>query len=103
MKYTESIIQKDLSHCIICRQNGSNDRLEIHHIFGGAYRKKSEQYGLKVALCGDKCHRNGEYSVHGNRIVDLQLKQYAQRKAMKHYGWSKEEFIELFGKNYLEE
>lgn len=103
MKYTDSIIQPDTSYCFICRQNGYNDRLEIHHIFGGAHRNKSEKYGLKVALCGEKCHRNGRNAVHANHKVDIQLKEYAQRKAMKHYGWTTEEFIEIFGKNYTEE
>lgn len=42
--------------CWLCGRWGW---LEEHHIFGGANRKKSEKYGLKVGLCGDTCHRNG--------------------------------------------
>jgi hypothetical protein len=36
-----------------------------------------------------------------NRDVDLKLKQYGQQKAMEEQGWSKEDFIRIFGKNYL--
>ena len=46
--------------CWLCGRNGNGDPLECHHIFGGAMRKKSEKYGLKVYLCGDRCHRNGD-------------------------------------------
>lgn len=38
--------------CWLCGRNGNGDPLECHHIFGGAMRKKSEKYGLKVYLCG---------------------------------------------------
>jgi hypothetical protein len=31
------------------------------------------------------------------------LKQKGQRMAMDKYGWSKQEFIEIFGKNYLDD
>ena len=31
------------------------------------------------------------------------LKMYGQKKAMLEHGWSVEEFIREFGKNYLEE
>jgi hypothetical protein len=31
----------------------------------------------------------------------LYLHQYGQRKAMKENGWTIEQFIEVFGKNYL--
>ena len=33
----------------------------------------------------------------------LRLKQEAQRRAMEAYGWSIEDFIREFGKNYLED
>jgi hypothetical protein len=31
----------------------------------------------------------------------LKVKQYGQRKAMQENGWSVEDFIREFGKNYL--
>ena len=53
-----------------------------HHIFGGSNRDKSEATGLKVYLCLDH-HVNGKEAVHKTH--------------------TREEFMKLFGKNYLEE
>lgn len=66
--------------------------------YGTANRKKSEQYGLKVYLCHDSCHLNG---VHKNHKLDLALKQHIQKLAMRHYNWSIEKFIKIFGRNYI--
>lgn len=87
--------------CFICGRNGHGDRLERHHIFGGARRPLSEKYGLVVYLCGERCHRLGEYSAHQNAEVARYLHRYGQRKAMQEQGWSTAEFIAMFGKNYL--
>lgn len=86
--------------CFLC---GRTTGLDHHHIFGAAYRKKSEKYGLVVDLCHDTCHIFGPGAVHQNRDVMLEVKRYGQRKAMQENGWSKEDFIREFGKNYLEE
>lgn len=94
----ESIIQKDKTKCFICGKNGGYWGLDKHHIFMGALRNKSEKYGLTVYLCHIECHLEG---VHKNAKIDRKLKQIAQRKAMKYYGWTVEEFIKIFGKNYL--
>jgi len=45
--------------CWRCGRNGCVDPLDKHHLFGGALRKKSEQYGLVVYLCNNRCHENG--------------------------------------------
>lgn len=88
--------------CFLCGRNGNGDRLERHHIFGAANRSKSEKYGLVVWLCGERCHRNGKYSAHQNGEVMKYLHQYGQRKAMQDQGWTVEQFMEVFGKNYLD-
>lgn len=89
--------------CFLCeRSETSYNRLERHHIFGGvANRPLSEKYGLVVYLCGERCHRNGEYSVHRNKEVMQYLHKYGQRKCMEEQGWTTEEFVSVFGKNYL--
>jgi hypothetical protein len=97
----DSIIQEDRTHCFICGMNTNLEPLDCHHVFGGANRKKSERYGLKVYIHHDKCHIFGKESVHRNAEVDKALKQRVQEEAMDHYGWSVQDFIDIFGKNYL--
>lgn len=96
----ESIIQKDKERCFVCETNANGDYwgLDKHHVFGGANRKKSEKYGLTVYLCHDRCHLNG---VHKYGALDKYLKRLVQKRAMDHYVWSVEDFIKIFGKNYL--
>lgn len=53
--------------CWLCGRNGTAEPLDKHHIFGGAYRKKSEKYGLTVYLCHGSCHIFGEKAVHSCR------------------------------------
>lgn len=81
--------------------NTNLEPLDEHHVFGGANRKKSEKYGLKIYIHHNKCHIFGENSVHKNAKVDRAVKKVAQKRAMKRYGWSIEEFREIFGKNYI--
>lgn len=71
-----------------------------HEIFFGPYRQKSIQYGL-VAFLTPEMHNMGDYAVHNFRANDLALKRVGQRAAMQRYGWSTQEFIDRFGKNYL--
>lgn len=99
-----SILQncEDGRYCFFCKKNGAVDPLDKHHVFGGALRKKSESFGLWVYLCHDACHENGPKSVQKNRRVDQALKAWAQRKAMKYYGWNVTEFMGHFWKNYLD-
>ena len=97
----ESIIQEDKTHCFICGMNRNLEPLDCHHVFGASNKKKSEKYGLKVYIHHSKCHIFGKVSVHRNAELDRALKAKAQKIAMKHYGWSTEEFIKIFGKNYI--
>jgi len=89
--------------CWLCGRNGLQDPLDHHHIFGGAYRKKSEQYGLVVLLCHNDCHIFGEYAVHRNEETRDFLRRWGQQKAMRENNWTTQDFIREFGKNYLEE
>lgn len=91
-----SIMQKDLSRCFLC---GGTVGLEEHHVFSAANRKLSEKYGLKVMLCGEKCHRLGKNSAHMNREVGNSLKRLGQIAFEAKY--SHDEFMKIFGKNYL--
>ena len=95
---TKSILSTHSNRCFLC---GSSQMLEKHHVFGGAYRSKSEKLGMTVHLCHN-CHNEPPKGVHHNAEMNRQLKARAQRKAMEYYGWSVEDFINMFGKNYLE-
>ena len=71
--------------------------LEKHHIFGGtANRPKSEKYGLFVWL-NEEQHRY----LTDHPLENLKLKKIAQATFMKYYNKTKEEFREIFGRNYL--
>ena len=87
--------------CWLCGRNGSDDRLELHHIFPAAYRSKSDKLGLTVYLCGARCHKLGKYAVHNNAETMRKLKVYGQQKAMEENGWTIEDFRREFGKTYL--
>ena len=89
--------------CWLCGRNGTAEPLDKHHIFGGAYRKKSEKYGLTVYLCHGSCHIFGEKAVHSCRETMDELHRYGQKMAMERMGWTKEDFVREFGRNYLDE
>ena len=91
---------KQARKCHLCGRNGQAEPLERYHVFGGAYRMKSERYGAVVDLCRHSCHREGKGSVHKNRLVSDSLKEEFQMKIMAEQGWTVEQFIEEFGKNY---
>ena len=92
-----SILQNDTERCFLCH---SRCWLEYHHVYGAANRKKSDKLGLVVRLC-HYCHNEPPNGVHHNKEVRSKLQAYAQQKAMEHYGWSVDDFIKEFGKNYL--
>lgn len=98
----KSIMQENWDECFLCGRNRLADPcgLEEHHVFGGANRKFSERYGLKVHICGNRCHRNGAEAIHRNKMVNLSIKIAAQKVFEDVHG-SREEFRNIFGKNYL--
>ena len=103
MKHTrKSIVQDDISVCFLCGRNGASDRLEKHHIFGAANRNHSEEDGLFVFLCGNRCHRNGKVSAHQNAVTTEALHKIGQHAYEKQIG-NREKFMNRYGKNYLEE
>lgn len=95
-------IMQDLSEprCYLCGRNGSMDPLEIHHCLGGPNRKHSDQDGLVVLLCGERCHRNGKKSAHRCKETSDRLKADAQRAYEEQIG-TREQFLDRYGKNYL--
>ena len=98
-KHHKSIIDRDMKgQCFICGKTGYTER---HHIYGSANRKYSEQYGLTVYLCPE-CHRTSDVSAHKNKEVRYTLQRIGQRTFETKCG-SREQFVKMFGKNYLED
>lgn len=74
----------------------------IHHVFGGSGRRSvSEKYGFIVPLTNDE-HNMSDYGIHFNKELDLYIKRKCQ-KAYEDLGNSRENFINLIGKNYLDD
>lgn len=103
----KSIMQEDKTRCYLCgglaywTDEEVLDRIEEHHVFGGnPGRKLSEKYGLKVYLHGIKCHRMGKDSAHMNGLISENLKAAGQKRFEEVHG-TREEFIKIFGKNYI--
>lgn len=93
----KSILQKH-KRCLICQ---AEQNLHLHHVFfGGGRRKISDRYGLTVWLCA-RHHNMSDVGIHFNKALDTGVKQWAQNKAMQHYGWTIDDFRKIFGRNYL--
>lgn len=95
MKRLFSVFTDNMEHCYFT----GTSPVERHHIFGGAYRKKSEKYGFVVPLRPD-LHPNGVHAGKSAKQVDAILKRMAQEYYESHIG-TREEFIEEFGKSRL--
>ena len=78
-----------------CHRCGIEGQLAHHHMIPGAYRKKCDQYGLVVPLC-PRCHD----LVHHDNAELLKLRQEAEI-IMIRSGWTREQWISEFGKDYL--
>ena len=93
---SKSILQSE-KECFFCRATVG---LEEHHIYFGRNRKVSDENGFTVWLC-PKHHRTCDVSVHREHVVDLLLKRLCQ--AIYEQEHSREDFMKLIGRNYLEE
>lgn len=81
-----------------CYFTGATNQLECHHIFGGAYRKQSEKYGMKVMLHYTKHNVPG--GVHFDHDMQMELKRFGQLKFIELY--PDIDFHSVFGnKSYL--
>lgn len=90
----KSIVVSDMSKCFYC----GNPNVEVHHIFfGTANRKLADKYKLVLPLCAK--HHRGSNGPHQNREIDIHYKQLGQ--AAFELKYSREKFMQLFGKNWL--
>lgn len=90
-------IMQDKKECFL---TGSTSDLHKHHVFGGPNRAKSETWGCWIWLRYD-WHNMRSYGVHHDRKLNLQIKRQTQIRFEELHGHEK--FMEIFGRNYLEE
>ena len=94
---SDSILQ-DKKECFV---TGKTTGLHRHHLYFGYNRDNSEKYGLWVWLHWDRHIENSQYTTpHNNADFDLYLKKLGQRKFEETH--SREEFMRIFGRNYLD-
>ena len=67
-------------------------------------RQKSIEYGLVIFIRPED-HNGETHGIHckNGHEFDEYIKAFAQRQAMKYYGWSISKFREIFGKSYIGE
>lgn len=115
--YADSIMVADEHRCALCGardgfitfsplrgenadKTGYFNKLDRHEPWGGANRQKSKRLGLWVPLCHLGCHE-GPGGVHADPSLNRRFRAQAQRAAMETFGWSKDEFIFIFGKSEI--
>lgn len=82
-----------------CYATGSTHNLHRHHCFKASRRKLSEKYGLWVWLRADVHQLMHDHNPPYEKLEDA-LKIAAQR-AFEDNGGTCEEFMAIFGCNYL--
>lgn len=88
----------DERECWLC----GSPYVHKHHVYGGARRKRSDMEGCWLYLCPAH-HNMSNHGVHFDKALDLEIKQECQSRWMVRNRAGVEQFIELFGRNYLEE
>lgn len=83
------------------RKNNQFTSSPLDIFYGTANRNISEQQGCWCYLC-PRHHNASNYGVHLNQKLNLMLRQKAQRAWMEKNNKTTEDFIALFGRNYLE-
>ena len=95
--HSVSVLQGKIKECYI---TGREYGLHKHHIYEGPNRKISDKCGFWVWLIPEY-HNMSDAGVHFNKELDTKLKQDCQRQ-FEADGHTREEFMSLIGKNYLE-
>lgn len=97
-----SILTNNLNKCIECGRE--HCEINLHEIFyGTGKRKLSMKYGLVIPLCTVSCHNQvNSIGIHFDKQMCDKWVIKGQKKYMKHYNKTKDEFRKVFGKNYLD-
>lgn len=81
--------------CHVCGRPAS----EKHHVFHGPNRHLANYYGMVTMLCRD-CHQ-GTHGVHGRDGHELDERLKREYQAIFEEKYTREEFMRVFGRNYL--
>lgn len=94
-----SIITNDLEHCIEC----GRINVELHEVFfGKANRHKSIEDGLVIPLCHQYHHHGNLIGIHQDIELNLKYKRIAEKRWLEHYNKTIDDFIDRYGRNYLD-
>lgn len=94
---SKSIMQTE-KECFVSRRT---DNLHKHHIFfGTANREVSEQNGFWIWLTGELHNQDSKKDIHSTPAFNLKIRQLCQAKYEKTH--TREEFMQLIGRNYLD-
>lgn len=95
--YAPSILQyRTDCQCYRC---GTTYDLARHEVYQGVGRRQScKKYGLWVSLCY-VCHAYIHNYPQSEEARELDV--YAEKQALQSYNWKTEDFIKIFGKNYI--
>lgn len=91
---SKSLISNE-RECLVCK---TTIGLHRHHIFFGAFRDKSEKWGLWCYLCGPH-HNLSSKGVHNDHWLDIYMKRLGQKKFEEKYGHDL--FMKEFKRNWL--
>lgn len=80
--------------CYICNAPYA----QTHEIYYGKNRQNSIEYGMQCKLC--EKHHTGAEGIHKDPYFDFKVKQLYQKQFEEKY--SREEFVKVFGRNYLD-
>lgn len=87
-----SIFTDNLNICMFCGIKAT----DLNEIFRGRNRQNSMKYGAVIPLCR-RCH----CKITDNYNLEMKWKIKGQEKIMNYYNMNIEEFINIFGRNYL--
>lgn len=101
-QHGKNVINTRAGECFLCALEGDHrvKPTERHHvIYGNGMREVSEAQGWVVYLCNEH-HRNAPYAVHNCRATREKLCRIIQLKYEETH--TREEWMAIVGKNYLE-
>lgn len=93
----KSIMATEPGKCYKCGKNGPT---ELHHVFPGSNRRRSDKDGLTVYLC-PYCHWKCHNTTNGISAAEYRhsICVDAQKEYEKHH--SREQFRERYGRDLL--